>query len=83
MTTDYTLEAQESLGGFVKKAGKNFLTVRTTNVYEQPISLKITPNDLAEFYATASGSIGTLAGLMANRGLSENWHLLQWDGSSM
>src|ERR1700679_543087 len=62
-STDYTLDAQESLGRFVEKAGKHFLTVRTPNVYEQPVSLRITPKDLAEFYATQMGSsIGTLAG---------------------
>ena len=64
MTTNYTLDAQESLGEFVEKAGKNFLTVRTENVFGNPVSLKIKPGDLAEFYATQSGSsIGTLAGL--------------------
>ena len=31
MTTSYTAAAQEMLGGFVERAGKSFLTVRTTN----------------------------------------------------
>ena len=29
-TTTYTLDAQEMLGEFVERAGKSFLTVRTT-----------------------------------------------------
>ena len=61
--TDYTLDAQESLGQFVKRAGKNFLTVRTENVFGNTVMLKITPKDLAEFYTTQGSSIGTLAGL--------------------
>lgn len=65
-TTSYTADAQERLGDFVERAGKSFLTVRTTNVFGEPISLKISPADLAEFYRTQannlSSGIRTLAG---------------------
>ena len=66
-TATYTFDAQEMLGGFVERAGKSFLIVRTTDVFGEPISLKITPGDLAEFYLTQannlSSGIRTLAGL--------------------
>jgi hypothetical protein len=66
-TTTHTIDAQEMLGDFVERAGKSFLTVRTTDVFGEPISLKITLDDLAEFYATQannlSSGIRTLAGL--------------------
>ena len=74
-TTTYTLDAQERLGEFVERAGKSFLTVRTTNVFGEPTSLKITLADVAEFYATQARNLGsgirTLAGLHGDwRGIS-------------
>jgi len=66
-TTTYTAEAKELLGGFVKRAGKTFLVVRASNVFDEPTTIKITPTNLAEFYATQannlSSGIRTLAGL--------------------
>jgi len=66
-TTNYTADAQEKIGEFVLKAGKSFLTIRTTNVFGEPTTIKITPGNLAEFYATQannlSSGIRTLAGL--------------------
>lgn len=65
-TTTFTLEAQERVGDFVERAGKSFLTVRTTNVFGEPTSLKITLGDVAEFYLNQarnlSSGIRTLAG---------------------
>lgn len=66
-TTTYTIDAQEQLGEFVERAGKTFLTVRTANVFGEPVSLKITLADVAEFYRTQAHNLGsgvrTLAGL--------------------
>jgi hypothetical protein len=66
-TTDYTLDAQDMLGEFVLKAGKTFLTVRAANVFGDATTVKITPANLADFYATQannlSSGIRTLAGL--------------------
>ena len=74
-TTTYTLDAQEQLGEFVERAGKSFLTVRTTTVFGEPTSLKITLDDVAEFYLTQARNLGsgirTLAGLHGDwRGIS-------------
>ena len=58
-TTTYTLDAQEQLGEFVERAGKSFLTVRTADVFGDPTSLKITLDDIAEFYATQANNLGS------------------------
>jgi hypothetical protein len=62
-----TEQAQEMLGEFVKRAGKTFLTVNVTNVFGEPQIIRITVENLAEFYATQannlSGGCRTLAGL--------------------
>lgn len=66
-TTTYTVAAHEMLGEFVERAGKSFLTVRAADVFGEPTKLKITPSNLAEFYANQannlSSGIRTLAGL--------------------
>ena len=70
-TTTYTLDAQEQLGGFVERAGKSFLTVRTTTVFGEPTSLKITLDDVAEFYATQACNLGS--GIRTLAGLHGDW----------
>jgi len=65
-TTTYTLDAQEQLGEFVKGAGKSFVTVRTSNVFGEPVSLKITLADVAEFYATQARNLGSGIRTLAN-----------------
>lgn len=66
-TTTYTIDAKEQLGEFVERAGKSFLVVRTTSVFGDTVSLKITLADVAAFYRTQannlSSGIRTLAGL--------------------
>ena len=63
--TAFTIEAQEQLGGFVHQAGKTFLVILTADVFGNPVKLKITPNDVAEFCRTqqTGSSVRTLAGL--------------------
>jgi hypothetical protein len=75
-TTTYTTEAQELLGEFVQRAGKNFLVVRASDVFGEPTTIKITPRNLADFYSTEannlSSGIRTLAGLYGDwRPISE------------
>jgi hypothetical protein len=48
----YTDEAKTMLGEFVHRAGKSFLVLEVTDVFGQPTKLKVTPADLAIFYAT-------------------------------
>jgi len=65
-TTTYTLDAQEQLGEFVERAGKSFVTVRTSNVFGEPVSLKITLADVAEFYRTQARNLGSGIRTLAN-----------------
>lgn len=66
-TTTYTAEAKELLGEFVQRAGKTFLVVKVSDVFGDPTTIRITPTNLAEFYAkqanNLSSGIRTLAGL--------------------
>lgn len=70
-TTTYTLDAQEQLGEFVERAGKSFLTVRTTTVFGEPTSLKITLDNVAEFYRTQANNLGS--GIRTLAGLHGDW----------
>ena len=69
--TTYTLDAQEELGEFVERAGKSVLTVRTTTVFGEPTSLKITLDDVAEFYATQARNLSS--GVRVLAGLAGDW----------
>jgi hypothetical protein len=71
-TTSYTAEAKELLGGFVQRAGKSFLVIRASNVFGETETVKITPDNLAVFYATEARNLTsgmrTLAGLSGDCG---------------
>ena len=64
---DYTAEAQQLLGDFVQQAGKSFLLANVADVFGESQTIKITPANLAEFYATQANNLSsgcrTLAGL--------------------
>jgi hypothetical protein len=66
-TTNLTADARELLGDFVEQAGKTFLVIRASNVFDETETVRITPDNLAEFYATQANNLGsgcrTLAGL--------------------
>lgn len=70
-TTTFTLDAQEQLGEFVERAGKSFLIVRTTTVFGVPTSLKITVNDVAEFYRTQANNLSS--GIRVLAGMAGDW----------
>jgi len=70
-TTTYTAEARELLGGFVQRAGKNFLVIRATNVFGEPEMVRINLADAAEFYRTQAGNL--LSGMRTLAGLSGDW----------
>jgi hypothetical protein len=83
-TVNYTEEAQDALDEFVVRAGKSFLVIRASNVFDDQQIVKITLDDLAEFYSTQannlSSGIRTLAGLTGDwRPISELADLaLEW-----
>src|SRR5437867_137632 len=75
-TTELTAEAQEFVGGFVQRAGKTFLVIRCGDVFGQEQIIRVTPDDLAEFFATQANNLSsgcrTLAGLTGDwRPISE------------
>jgi len=70
-TATYTDDAQELLGEFVLKAGKAFLTVRVADVFGEPTTIRITPGNLAEFYATQANNLGS--GIRTLAGLHGDW----------
>lgn len=75
-TTDLTADAQELLGGFVERAGKTFLVIRCSGVFDQERVIRITPDEVAEFYSSQANNLSsgcrTLAGLTGDwRPISE------------
>jgi len=70
-TTTYTAHAQDMLGEFVLRAGKSYLTIRTTNVFGEPVLLKITLDDLAEFYRTQANNL--TSGIRVLAGMTGDW----------
>jgi hypothetical protein len=73
-TTEFTMDAQEMLGGFVIKAGKNYLTVRAADDFGEPTKVKITPANLADFYATQANNL--TSGIRSLAGLYGDWRLV-------
>lgn len=69
--TNYTIDAQEQLGEFVVRAGKSVLVARTTNVFGESVSLKITVNDVAEFYRAQANNLSS--GVRVLAGFAGDW----------
>src|SRR5947209_6466173 len=70
-TTTYTAKAKDLLGSFVQRAGKTFLEFRASNVFGEPTAIRITPTNLAEFYATQANNLSS--GIRTLAGLSGDW----------
>jgi len=70
-TTTYTSEAQEMLGAFVQRAGKTFLVIRAANVFGESERVRITLDNLAEFYTTQAGKLSS--GIRTLAGLHGDW----------
>lgn len=70
-TTTYTAEAKGLLGAFVKRTRKNSLVVKASNVFGEPTTIRITPKNLAEFYATEARNLSS--GIRTLAGLSGDW----------
>src|SRR5436305_607515 len=70
-TTSYTSEAKELVGSFVRRAGKTFIVVKASNAFGEPATIRITPANLAEFFATQANNLSS--GLRTLAGLSGDW----------
>ena len=74
--TDHTDEAKRMIGEFVQRAGKTFLVVRCGDVFGDERTIRVAPDDVAEFFATQARNLSsgcrTLAGLTGDwRSISE------------
>ncbi len=71
LKTDYTGEARRLVGPFVRRAGKTFLVLHCGDVFGQGRAIRITPDDVAEFYARQAGNL--LSGCRTLAGLTGDW----------
>ena len=70
-TSSYTYEARETIGEFVVRAGKAFLVIRASNVFGDKQVVRITAEDVAEFYETEATNMSS--GIRSLAGLSGDW----------
>ena len=67
VAANFTADAQQTVGGFVLRAGKHFLVLRCSDVFGDDRIIRVTPDDVADFFATQANNISsgcrTLAGL--------------------
>lgn len=73
---DHTHDARHLLGDFVERAGKTFLVVRCGDGFGGERAVRVTPDDVAAFFATQARDLAsgcrTLAGVTGDwRGVSE------------
>ena len=71
LKTDFTAEAKQLVGAFAQRAGKTFLVVRCGDVFGEEQTIRITPDDVAEFYATQANNL--LSGCRTLAGLAGDW----------
>lgn len=74
--TDHTADAKYLVGDFVQRAGKTFLVVRCGDGFGGQQTIRVTPDDVAAFFATQARNLAsgcrTLAGLTGDwRSISE------------
>ncbi len=69
-TTTYTDEARRVIGGFVLRAGRTFVVIRCSDVFEQEQTLRVTLDDLARFYRWQAGNY---SGIRTLGSLSGDW----------
>jgi hypothetical protein len=68
---NYTGEARQIVGPFVKRGGKTFLILRCGDVFGDERTIRVTPDDVAEFYANQAGNL--LSGCRTLAGLTGDW----------
>lgn len=71
LTTDYTEEAKQIVGGFVQRAGKTFLVLRCSDVFGDEQIIRVTPDEVAHFYATQANNL--VSGCRTLAGLTGDW----------
>jgi len=66
--------AQDRLGQFILKAYKSKIIVRCQNVFEDEITLTITLDDVAQYYATQARNMSS--GCRTLAGLTSDWRMV-------
>ena len=69
--TDHTDNAKRTVGEFVQRAGKTFLVLRCGDVFDDERTIRLTPDDVAEFFATQARNLS--AGCRTLAGLTGDW----------
>jgi hypothetical protein len=70
-TTEYTADARQIVGSFVQRAGKTFLILRCGDVFGEEQTVRVTPTNLVEFFATQASKL--LSGCRTLAGLTGDW----------
>ena len=70
--TDLTPDAKQAVGGFVQRAGKTFLVVRCGVGFGDERTIRVTPDDVAAFFATQARNLAS--GCRPLAGLTGDWH---------
>jgi hypothetical protein len=69
--TDHTTDAKHLVGDFVQRAGKTFLVLSGSDVFGDERTIRLTPDDVAEFFATQARNI--TSGCRTLAGLNGDW----------
>lgn len=69
--TDHTTDAKQLLGDFVQRAGKTFLVLGGGDVFGDERTIRLTPDDVAEFFATQARNL--TSGCRTLAGLTGDW----------
>lgn len=70
-TSNFTADAKQIVGGFVLRAGKHFLVIKCSDVFSEDQILRVTPEDVAEFFATQANNL--TSGCRTFAGLTGDW----------
>lgn len=68
---NYAAEAQEVVGPCVHRAGKTFLVLRCGDVFGEERTIRVTPDNLADFYQSQANNL--LSGCRTLAGLTGDW----------
>ena len=69
--TDHTTDATLRVGDSVQRAGKSFLVLRCGDVFGDERTIRVTPDDVAEFFATQARNL--TSGCRTLAGLTGDW----------
>lgn len=72
--TDHTEDARHLVGDFVRRAGRTFLVVRCGDGFGGEQTIRVTPDDVAAFFATQARNL--TSGCRTLAGLTGDWRVI-------